>query len=123
MDASVTLTHIKRVTGISRNQLSEVFGYSPNVIAKWEVDSSTLPDDANITIEEIKGDFLAATDALDEASLTWDEVMPARIAAMKLGVSAHTFTSMMRRRRRDLWDFGCLGLWATDDDLAACRQD
>jgi hypothetical protein len=123
MEPSVTLAHVKRITGISRNQLSEIFGYSPSVILRWETDPATIPADARETFDEFLDDFLAASDALDEDGLTWDDVAPARIIAMKLGVSVHTFESMMKRRKRELWDFGTLGLWATDEDLAACRRD
>ena len=123
MKPSVTLAHVKRITGISRNQLSEIFGYSPTAILRWETDSETIPIDAQQQFNDLLDDFLAASDALDEDGLTWDDVTPARIVAMKLGVSAHTFESMMKRRKRELWDFGTLGLWATDEDLAACRRD
>lgn len=122
MEPSVTLAHIKRITGISRNQLAEAFGYSPGVVAKWEDDPTQIPADARGAFDDLLDDFLAASDALDDDNLTWDEVMPARIVAMKLGVSAHTFTAMMARRNRELWHFGSLGSWATAADLAACQR-
>ena len=122
MEPSITLSHVKRITGISRNQLSEVFGYSPAVVARWEANPTTIPEDARPTFDELLDDFLAASDALDEANLTWDDMFPARIIAMKLGVSYATFTALMHRNRRTLWDFGIMGDWGTQEDLDACQQ-
>lgn len=122
MEPSVTLAHIKRITGISRNQLAEIFGYSPTVVAKWEAAPATIPADTRSTFDELLDDFLAASDALDEDNLTWDDMYPARIIAMKLGVSYATFVALMHRRNRELWDFGTMGLWGTQEDLDACKD-
>lgn len=121
MEPAITLTHIKRVTGISRNHLAEILAYSPNVVAKWEEDPARIPEHVRPLVGELLADFIEATDLLDETGTSWDEVMPARIGAMKLGVSMATFQELMRRRRRDFWSFGTMGLWCEPEDIEACR--
>ena len=119
---TLTLQQIKAVTGISRNQISEVMGYNPNAVARWETDPSLVPADAKDNYDQFLDDFKYATDCLDDDELTWDDVMPIRIMAMKLGVSPHTANVMLNRRKRYAWDFGTLGLWVTEEDLTACRR-
>lgn len=118
----ITLQQIKTITGISRNQISEAMGYNPNAVARWENDPGMVPMDAIDAYQQFIEDFKYASDCLDDDGLTWDEMMPIRIMAMKLGVSPHLANFMLNRRKRYAWDFGSMGLWVTEADLVACRR-
>lgn len=118
---STGLTYIRNVTGLSRNHLADIFGYTPNSVARWE-NEHKLPIDAMGTYDQLYSDFNKASHQLDELALMWDEVIPVRQAAMKLGISPHTMQSMLARKRIAPFDFGLLGNFITVTDLAECRR-
>lgn len=117
-----SLTHIKNITGISRNHLAEIFGWSVNSVARWEVEPSTIPGDAAALWLQLQTDFELATAWIDETGYTWDQMIPARMAAMKLGISPHTLKSLLGRKRIQPIDFGLLGEFLTTDDLRQCKK-
>lgn len=114
-----TLNEIKTVTGISRNQLAEIFEVQPAQVAHWEVDPSTIPVGPLASLVE---DFEEATEWLDHNFLTWDDVLSYRTASMRLGVSQYMLSIMLARRNIEPTDFGCLGLWITQQELKACQR-
>lgn len=113
------LNQIKLVTGVSRNQLAEIFEVSPQQMAHWEVDQSTIPVGPLTSLVE---DFDEASMCLDDHGLTWDQVVSYRDASMRLGVGVRTLSLMLARRDIEPIDFGCLGLWITTEELKACQK-
>lgn len=117
-----TLVHIKNLTGLSRNRLADILEYGVNAVAKWEQHPESIPDKVKPAIAELVEDFQAATNWLDDEGLTWDQVIPAGTAAMKLGISHHTLRSLAARKRIAFIDLGLLGPYLTVSDLAECRR-
>ena len=50
------LVYLRKITGISRNHLADIFGYTPNSIARWEVDNR-IPINALDTYNDLQTDF------------------------------------------------------------------
>jgi hypothetical protein len=113
------LNEIKMITGLSRNHLAEIFEVQPAQVAHWEVDPSTIPVGL---LAELVQDFEEATQFLDREQLTWDQVVSYRRATMRLGVSNYMLSIMLARRDIEPLDFGCLGLWITEQELKACQK-
>jgi hypothetical protein len=114
---------MRRVAGMSRNHLSWILDVTPQRLSMWESgDTAGLDPDAIDVIETMKLDFDAATEWLESEQLGWDDVMPFRLASMKLGVSTGTLRSLLKRNKIDPMDFGLMGLWVSRDDVLACRR-
>lgn len=113
------LLSIKRITGVSRNQLSEALHVPVARVAQWEEEPSKIPQEA---WDNLQGSFEGATLVLDGLEFTWDQVIPLRNAAMQLGLSPRVFAMKMARLDRPTLHFGALGDWVTVWDVAACRR-
>lgn len=115
------LVYLRKITGISRNHLADIFGYTPNSIARWEVDNR-IPINALDTYNDLQTDFDRASEWLDDHKLMWDEVIPVRQAAMQLGISPYTMASLLARKKITPMNFGLLGNFVTNADVHLCRR-
>lgn len=113
------LNHIKLMTGISMEHLAEIFEASPAQMTHWMIDPSTISVGH---LSNLEADFEDASMLLDAQNLTWDQAVSYRDAARKLSVSPYSLSFMLARRDISPMDFGCLGLWITQQDLVACRR-
>lgn len=118
---NLTLTHLKSITGLSRNFLAEVFESNPNTLSRWEAGDG-IPTDKQYIWDEVTHMFDEVTDVLDYLGLGWDDVMHIRQAAMKLGVSPITMRSLLARKQIQPINGGILGDFITLVDLATCRR-
>lgn len=113
------LSGIVQVTGVDWDLVAQHFEVTRDQVGRWMVDESTIPVAHLVSLME---QFDEATEYLDERHLTWDQVFTFRQVAKKLGVSHYTLSFMLARRDIEPMDFGCLGLWITAGELAACRH-
>lgn len=114
---------MRRTIGMSRNHLAWILDATPQTVTRWEDGNARgmNPDQVD-AIENMKLDYDTATAWLDENNLTWDDVIPLRLAAMKLGISINTLHSLLKRKNMEPIELGLLGRWITHEDTQACRR-
>lgn len=117
------LGDMRRTIGMSRNHLSWILDATPQTVTRWENgEARGMSPDQIDAVENMRLDYDSATTQLDEQGLTWDDVVPLRLAAMNMGLSINTLHSLMKRKEIKPLELGLLGLWITHEDMAACRR-
>lgn len=111
----MNLLDIKRITGLDDHDLVRL----SHEVKSAGGDPDRLDDYLR---EAVTGAFTEATETLDAAGLTWDQVTSVLAVRRKLGITAATLDKLLEQRKITPVDFGILGHWLTDDQVQACRR-
>jgi hypothetical protein len=123
------LAEMREATGISRNHLAGLLKSHGNHVRKWE--SGSAFDDGGpkwihhksaLRIADLHDAYLAADEWLATEGLTWDQLLPIRVAASLLGIATATLRLRMIAKQLEPIDFGSLGEWVVRDEAALCRR-
>lgn len=117
------LATLREVTGISRNHLAGLLGSHGHHVRKWESgDVHWVQYVSAKRIADLWDDYREADEWLVAEGLSWNQLTPLRQAATGLGISAPSLRLRMQDRGFEIIDFGLLGEWTANDEVAQCRR-
>ena len=123
------LTEMRRTTGVSRNHLADMLDSHANHVRKWEI--GFYPDIGGVRwlhftsamrIADLYQMYTEATEWLHSEDLQWEDVIPLKVAAHSLGISANNMRARLARIGTEPIDFRALGEWVARSEAFACRN-
>lgn len=120
------IKQMREATGISRSHVAKMLGCPNDSVTRWERgwrdgENHWLSMHAAKRIVLLHQHYVEASEWLAEEGLSWDDMVPLHLAAMKLGCSVGMLEHMIIRRRLEPIDLGMMGKWLTVQEVELCR--
>lgn len=110
----MNLLDLVRLGDLELREVGSILDVPVSQVVEMKQNNEPLPDEV---VEQVH----YATDRIESLELTWDQVHTMRWVRHKLGVTQATLEVLLKQRNIEPLDFGSLGPWLTDQDVAACR--
>ncbi len=116
------LKALRERLGLTRNAMSDLLDVSPITYASWETrDDVRVWKETAVRVGRFYESAIKALDLAEEEGMNLAGMVPFHLLATHLGIPQEILLARYRASKVPAFDAGILGLWVTQEDMAALR--
>lgn len=117
------LAEMRKQTGVSLNTMAGWLGSNSHHVGRWERgDVQWVQVRSARRVADLCDVHREANEWLQDNDLTWEEIMPLRVAAANLGIAVSTLRGRLAKVDAEPIDFAMMGEWIEKTVVAKCRR-